>query len=73
MNLLDLLMRLLFVAHYVVTLDQYLIICCSLIRQRVAHELVRPANKLIIRDPLRCHTSLLPHYLLLINLSESFS
>ena len=73
MNLLDLLMNLLFAAHYAVTLVHYLVICCSLIRQRVAHGLVRYAHELVIHDPLRCQTNSLPNYLLLINLLESWS
>ena len=43
-------------------------ICCSLTCQRVTHELVKPAPELVIGGSLRCHTSSLPRYLLLINM-----
>ena len=62
----SLLMSLLFVAHYIVTLAHYVVICCSLTRQRVTHELVRSAHE--FGGPLRCPTSSLPFYLLLIKL-----
>ena len=61
-------MSLLLVAYYIVTEAHYIVIGCSLTRQRVTNELVRPAHELNIDGPLHCHTSSLPRYLLFINL-----
>ena len=53
--------------HFIITLAYYFVICCSLTRQRVTHELVKPAHELVIGSLLRGHISSLPRYLLLIN------
>ena len=47
-------MSLLLVAHYIITLAHCVVVCCPLTRQRVTHELVKPAHELVIGGPLHC-------------------